>query len=772
MAAEVYADLYARVIQVYRQQQGEEKKFLVETRKSGDKYTCSCRFFCPVDVGDLIYAECRMDDDKHLTIVRPPLVEPFITKDNVIKSFIFIAKLGYNQAAKLYNELEKRNGDVVIYLSNLAEKWVSTRDPVLLAPFNVMDKQKADNFLTKWHKQHNIRRLYLLGLNNTEIKACNMTTNEIYERCRSNPLTLPAISIKKAIEIMSRLNKEPEGIDLRCGEIVRTLYEHIQKRCYVGTPSRIILNHYPDFLQYKDKLEKEYEVVCEYFTVYLKKMRDIEQKIADYIHYLIKNNHTNPITLDPCYDCGDKTLNEKQRIAVQHALADTISITSGKAGVGKTLSLKCVTNNLLMLGKNFVVCSFTGKAANVASRAINLRAYTIHSLITLYSSLPRPMHMIIIDEASMLNGELFLELIEVAERNREKTDPPLHFLFCGDINQLVGLSPIDIMYELLKIKEINVTYLTENKRLFFEDGRQNGIAVNLEKIVSKVEDHDGKQKPVNYKREEVAEVDPFDELEEEDIERLHAFDPFDKTGDFDEFSNFHMIPQKMDFIYDIALDLKNKGIPQTAVTVLCPYNRYLKALNDKFQLIFNGDNPYVEDFWNQRFHIGDRVICRENSQEYGIFNGSEGQVVDFDDKVLKMRFHSFEIKDGKGREAPKVIEVPLAPRYRRGAVIDEETGDPVEYDEFCTNKFKLGYAISVHISQGSEYHAVVLFLPFDIPKASTFINRNLVYTGLSRAQKMVYVVGNIRALQSSISIPTSYRHNTLSKRILKLLEMK
>jgi len=133
------------------------------------------------------------------------------------------------------------------------------------------------------------------------------------------------------------------------------------------------------------------------------------------------------------------------------------------------------------------------------------------------------------------------------------------------------------------------------------------------------------------------------------------------------------------------------------------------------------------------------------------------------------------VKDGKKQavKMKRVIDVPLKPKFdRKNPPLDPETGEVLELDEgLTTKKFMLSYAVTIHKYQGSEGKLIIFYLPFG-RGSSSFINRNLTYTAISRARKLVYVFGDIDGFFESLNKGPAYKHNTLAARIRDKLDEK
>jgi hypothetical protein len=737
--------------------------------------------------------------------VYPPFVEPAANKEDTIKCFITMGKMGYVAARKLYDGIiaDCRNNigafasdsasfeskedtvdeSAVLYLNRLAEKWRRTGDEKLLEKLKGMEKDKAKLFLGRWFKQRNMRRLYLLGMTRSEIEKCELSTDEIYEKCKTNPLTLYGIDIKKAIEIMGRLGMTPTGEQIICGKILRYVYENNVSRGWMGTPSKIILQTYPDFPKYKEQLESEYSMLAELHTVYIKKHAYYEHKVARYINELMKDN--SPIMDHPYFACGKDAImfTDEQKQAVTMALNSGVSVITGGAGVGKSTIISSIIHNLELLGQKYLLCSFTGKAASVIKRITGRNAYTVHKLISSIGSYIDADHgisMLIIDEASMLTTSLFCQLMDVLDYPNV---PLPKVVFCGDISQLPPIEAGTLMYEVLKVKEIPSTFLTVNMRVT-DKSDNNGIIINSEKIVSMADNDRGfgnktfKGKSwdntANVTAMEDAEyfegIDPFDDFDPDDIPTLSAFNPVSE-GQFQEFDNFTITLGNIDLAIDIIIDHHKQGGDQCDLTIISPYNRDLKLLNEKFQQIYHSEDLRTKDHWGNVWCVGDRVMCLENNNELGISNGEEGIVSDYDDRVLRVIFNKYKIDNNRVIPIEKIVELPLFPKLKNRRAINLETLEEESVDEYTSQKLCLSYAITVHKSQGSQWKKGVIYLPGDY-KATSFINRNLIYTSITRFSQEVHVIGNTYMFQNSIDVPLPYRHDCLALRIKLVREDK
>ena len=145
-----------------------------------------CNFYCPIRLHDSIYALCEIKSDNKFYILRPPFVQPSIDKGSIIQSFVRILRIGIIQCGNIFDIMSNISGgddQVIAFLTGLAQLWNDTNNINILSMFNGIDSVKIKKILNWWYKDRNLRRLYLLGLNDKEINECKMTCDEIYQKC-------------------------------------------------------------------------------------------------------------------------------------------------------------------------------------------------------------------------------------------------------------------------------------------------------------------------------------------------------------------------------------------------------------------------------------------------------------------------------------------------------------------------------------------------------------------------------------------------------------
>jgi hypothetical protein len=733
--SELYAELFGRVARVIAKGKGRESVFIVHTQTQNKDYKCICPFFCPIEEGDAIYAICEIEDSYQLRVIRPPFVQIAMDKDSILRCFQRILKgtgFGASKANRLYDVLAsatKGSSDiasrVISYLTELSALWKDSKDDDLLIPYvSVVSKEQMRKLLSWWYKNRSLRRLYLFGLTNREIEACKLSHDQIYERCLSNPYTLVGLSLEKCDEVLSRQNKTGAPEDRRCGQMVRKVHDYLMDRAWTGVPALQMLRLFPDLTDHLPRLSREYEVVAEGETIYLRYPYMVEMAIAEKIQTLMRSSRVTPDTPMDSKDRESadyviKTLTPEQKDAIQGALDYPVSIITGSAGCGKTLLIGEIIHNLELRNIPYVVASFTGKAVSRVREAIKRKdPSTLHRLIA-RSHLIKKFKHLIIDEASMVTAELMYQFFKAFPYEYAIT-------LVGDPHQLPPIGWGSLFDELLKAKCVPTFYLSQNHRLeriqsIGPDGStqelENGIMINANAIVDKFHPHsDGDDDPV-----------PFD---------------------FVQTDNFTLIEGSIERVYDIIRAMYSQNIPADQVTVITPYNKDLDDLNKTYQEIYNEGNRSAVDSRGKLWMVRDRVMMLENQYSINVFNGEELMVVDIDEESIVAM-----TKDGTQHR------FNLEPKERKN-----EDDDEPEEDELTVQLLGHSFVISVHKSQGSEWAYVIIYLPPN-PANNTFLNRNLIYTAITRAKRAVWCVGDIDALRAAAIRPCPKRHETLAERL-------
>lgn len=348
----------------------KNKTFTVHCAGINKSFVVYCDIFCPVQKGDSLHALCITRLDGTFAVVKPPFVQPASSKTSIIQCFIMALKCTYTTANKLYTTIERMSdNNVVNTLSELAQRWNDCHDPDILLMFGDATMDEVRKLLTWWYKQRNLRRLYLLGLNNKEINACRMTCDQIYDIAIDNPYILSAVPIEKCDGILDRINKpldETKAVQRYIGNASRIIWKNLHSNGWTCTPTKFIHRQFPDIVKYSDQISGDFKIVSKYGSYYLPHPEKVESKVAEYlIAKRLTDNITYTTPFDTPIDLGNgiviqrmgaqftRELAPDQQMAVQGALDHTVCIITGAAGTGKCLDPN--TKVLLFDGRKVMV---------------------------------------------------------------------------------------------------------------------------------------------------------------------------------------------------------------------------------------------------------------------------------------------------------------------------------------------------------------------------------------------------------------------------------
>jgi exodeoxyribonuclease V alpha subunit len=370
-------------------------------------------------------------------------------------------------------------------------------------------------------------------------------------------------------------------------------------------------------------------------------------------------------------------LSDQQKGAVQAALTEKISVLTGGPGTGKTTTLKMVIAALKEKKHKVSLCSPTGRAAKRLAEATGEEAYTIHRLLG-YSpdggfgtdeDAPLKTEMVVVDEASMLDVQLFAALLRAIP-------PEAHLLLVGDIDQLPSVGAGNVLRDVI---DSGMAHVTRLQTIFRQD---EGSHITL--IAHQI--NQGQMPTLQNQSKDVFFFSIEDDLEE---------------------------------AAQLVVDIVTERIPRrfgpeasAQVQVLAPMYRGplgVDRLNRDLQKALNPqgwDRPHKK-IGERVFLVGDKVMQTRNNYELDVYNGDIGRIAHID-------------------TVENVFEV----------VFD---GRVVFYEREHLEDLVLAYCISTHKSQGSEYPIVVMPV---VTQHYMMLQRNLLYTAITRAKTAVVLVGD------------------------------
>ena len=424
-------------------------------------------------------------------------------------------------------------------------------------------------------------------------------------------------------------------------------------------------------------------------------------------------------------------LEELQQQAVLESIKHGIFILSGGPGTGKTTTINTMIRYFEAEGLDILLAAPTGRAAKRMTEATGYEARTIHRLLELNGAMleeenrygknarfekneenPLEADVVIVDEMSMVDIHLFQSLLRAVT-------PGTRLILVGDVNQLPSVGPGQVLRDLIDSGSFSVVEL---KKIFRQAG-ESDIVVNAHKI------NNGQEIPLDNKSRD------FFFLERSDVQVIYK----------------HMILLIQE---KLPRYVKSGPFDIQVLTPMRKGNLGVEALNQILQAYLNPKDASKKEYQSGAtlFREGDKVMQTKNNYQLeweivskygipvdhgvGIFNGDMGILKEIDE-------------------------------YGQTVTIEFDEQRRVSYAFAQLEEVELAYAITIHKSQGSEYPAVIMPL---LGGPRMLFNRNLLYTGVTRARSCVTILGSRQVVQDMIANESeARRYTSLDVRIKEVM---
>jgi exodeoxyribonuclease V alpha subunit len=400
-----------------------------------------------------------------------------------------------------------------------------------------------------------------------------------------------------------------------------------------------------------------------------------------------------------------------QQEAVTLALTSKVAVLTGGPGCGKSFTVRAIVTLAAAKKASVVLVAPTGRAAKRLAELTGHPAATVHRLLQLQPGgdptydrdNPLDADLVVVDESSMMDVILANKLVKAIPAGA-------HLLLVGDVDQLPSVGAGEVLRDLLASGTIPRVRLTQ----IFRQGRQSGIVVNAHRINHGQPPH----------------LTGFGDF------YWFACEPPEESG-------LHPAEETAKLVVDIVarrIPARFGLDPVRDVQVLTPVHRGPAGagnLNALLQEALTPRRDQAPEKWygGRVFRVGDKVTQLRNNYDKGkagIFNGTVGVIT--------------------GLSLP---EQTLTVRT------DED--EQVAYDFAELDELAHAYAVTIHRSQGSEYPAVVISLT---TSSWVMLQRNLLYTGVTRAKKLIILAGSRRALAQAVRTRgAGRRHTALTHRL-------
>ena len=593
-------------------------------------------------------------------------------------------------------------------------------EPERLAEVKGISERKAMEIADQVNAKKDLRQAMIFlqqyGINtNLAVKIYNEYGQRVYSVLKENPYQMAedidGVGFKTADEIASRVGIRTDS-DFRIRSGILYTLQQAAAEGHTYLPMEELTQRACQLLEVDgEHIEKHYMNLAIDRKLIMRQKDDATQIYASTFYYMEANTATMLKQLDVSYKATDEEiekrikriekqtnmeLDEQQICAVKEAVRNGLLIITGGPGTGKTTTINTIIRYFEMEGLDIFLAAPTGRAAKRMSETTGFEARTIHRMLEVNGGAegtggferneqnPLETDVIIIDEMSMVDISLMYALLKAVLAGTR-------LILVGDVNQLPSVGPGAVLKDIIESGQFHTVKLNK----IFRQASTSDIIVNAHKI------NNG---------EEVA-LD-------------------NKSMDF-----FFLKRYEADKIIQVTLQLIKQKLPKFVdateydIQVLTPMRKGLlgvERLNGILQMYLNPESPSKreKEYGGTIFREGDKVMQIKNNYQLeweirskyglcidkgtGIFNGDTGIIeeINFFAETLTVSF---------------------------------DEGKMVEYPFKLLEELELAYAITIHKSQGSEYPAVVIPL-FQGPRM--LMNRNLLYTAVTRAKKCVTIVGN------------------------------
>lgn len=626
-------------------------------------------------------------------------------------------------------------------------------EPERLAEVKGISERKAQEIAVQMEEKKDLREalVYLqqYGISNTlAVKIYNTYGMEMYSVMRENPYRLAedvsGVGFRIADEIAGRIGIHTDSdYRIRSGILYTLLQAVGEGHCFL--PLELLLHRAAELLGVSeenirpqmDNLIMDRKLVAKGDAVFAAAYYYAELNCAN----MLRNLNIPMLEAEnlPAQDMAIRKrlermaenlsmeLDELQLKAVEESIKNGLFILSGGPGTGKTTTINMIIRYFESEGMDIFLAAPTGRAAKRMTEATGFEAKTIHRLLELNSALsdddtrranfernqenPLEADVVIIDEMSMVDIQLFQALLKAIL-------PGTRLILVGDVDQLPSVGPGQVLRDLMNSEAFPMVTLEK----IFRQAGESDIVVNAHRI------NKGEQIALDNKSRD------FFLLERNDVNVIYK----------------HMI--------QLIREMLPKYVNATPfdIQVLTPMRKGslgCETLNGILQRYLNPADPHKKEhsYGNTVFREGDKVMQIKNNYQLeweivgrynipidkgmGVFNGDMGRVLEINETMSTL-------------------------------LVEFDDGRRVNYPFSGLEELELSYAITIHKSQGSEYPAVILPL---LGGPRMLFNRNLLYTGITRARNCVTILGSSETLRNMIdNVSENRRYTALESRIREI----
>lgn len=611
-------------------------------------------------------------------------------------------------------------------------------------------KGRMEKIKGSWEERREVKNImtFLRGFNVTSNQACRIYKQygkESIQKVKDNPYQLVddiwGFGFKTVDKIALNIGIEPDKYErLRSGLMFVLEDAASQGHCY--QPRSILLRKAAELLETDeeslaaslDRMVAENDVKTEDYPkiqgaynvnnplVYLDKYYYAEIGVSDCLYNIANGRsrlyfHNTDFIVDRVQLATGMQYDEVQQEAIRAAVNNKVLVITGGPGTGKTTTTKGIITAFSEARARILLAAPTGRAAKRLAESTGMKAITIHRLLEFDGNSHEFMRnekeklegdVLLVDECSMVDILLMHSLLKAVPSN-------MTVILVGDIDQLPSVGAGNVLRDIINSRCFSVVRLT----CIHRQAQQSGIVMGAYAV------NNGTLPNLNNQSKDFFFMDMDALMKKQGASEYNAKEYAEEAARQIVLLVSAVIPRHFGYSPEDIQVLSPMRKGEVGVTAL--NNMIQKQVNQEADGINRGS--YV-------FKPGDKVMQIRNNYDKKVFNGDIGKIIsiDKDEQTLWVKY------DGKRKE--------------NGVLVD----NIVDYEFSELDELVLSYASTIHKAQGSEYPVVVMPVMMN---HWMMLQRNLIYTGITRAKKLLIIVGTRTAMKTAVNNMVVQRRNTL-----------